>query len=136
MTLADFNSKLSDYIPGFEFLSDRWEWRQKEANRVLRIFISYDNYSPGYFKWSGMGGGIIFSEIEDILTPILKKYDINTLYHDNTVKIVYKNISEIDKTVFMQPITDDDSFSSVAIEIKKLVDEGAFPFLQSTALWN
>lgn len=125
-----FNKNLGDLVnDDFAFNADLGKWERQKANRIEQIFIGYNEY-PGSYYPKGMSVSIKFTEVEDILNKVLDKYQIQQRYGESTVHSVLHDIAGVDYDKFKIEIHDESSFQTVAEEIKKTVEYGAWPFFE------
>jgi hypothetical protein len=125
-----FNKNLGDLVnDDFAFNADLGKWERQKANRIEQIFIGYNEY-PGSYYPKGMSVSIKFTEVEDILNKVLDKYQIQQRYGESTVHSVLHDIADVDYDKFKIEIHDESSFQTVAEEIKKTVEYGAWPFFE------
>lgn len=131
MTKQDFNTKLSELIGNdFAFLPDTGRWERQNQNHIERIGISYNEYVGSYYV-KGITVAVLFPQIENILNPLLKKYQVLKRLDDSTIHKVLTEIHGVNYQSFNTEIVDALSFGIVASELSKLIRNGALPFLQT-----
>jgi hypothetical protein len=99
-------------------------------NKIERMDYTGREYFPHGAYFQGVIVSISFYSIENILSKVLNKYHIGQRYGDSTIHAVLNDIGGIDYSKFNIEIHDDESFQTVAEEIKKIVKYGAMPFFE------
>jgi hypothetical protein len=130
MTKYNFDDKVKELIEGYQFNPEWSEWRKEFSDRVNRVFISYNDYSPSHIVWKGISGGIYFKDVENILDSLFKKSNVQKSYHDNTVNIIFPRDIEINSDLFVLRISDDKDFELIKKDLKTLIDLGAMAFFE------
>ena len=126
---SDFESKLKTLCPpAFEKEKDASIFTTVEGDAVKRIHISYNSYFPHSALIRGVSVDITIKSIEDILNPILKKY--NTKNSNYTIGKSFQDLEDVNYKTLDTDIHDNTTFELVATEVKKIIDKGALPFLE------
>jgi hypothetical protein len=117
--IKDF--ELKGVVQGWLFVRDL-HYRSEKIN------ISYRDYAAHGFYIDGVSVGITFTEIENILNPLLLKYGVAK--DTSTISKVMNNVNGINYSVFGTEINSQATFNIVATEVKKILDIGVLPFFE------
>lgn len=108
-------------------------WKRKTADREEIITMAYRDYAPDGFYIDGISVDIVFSQVENVLKPLYKKFRIKQTYGDTTIHRTGQ-IPGIDYKKFETQIKDDTSFEYVAGEVRRAIEQGALPFFEAYAV--
>jgi hypothetical protein len=116
-------------IEGFKLKSavQAYLFVRKKPSRTETITVSYKDYAPHGFYIAGVSAEIYLNEIEDILTPILSKHGVKEVFQ-STIGKSFQGITGVNYDAFNIEINSEQAFSEVIIEVKKIVNQFAFPF--------
>jgi hypothetical protein len=103
---------------------------KKEKDRMLTIAIGYNQYFPHSAVIKGISVDIYFPEVEDLIHPLLDKFDIQNRYGNTTIQKSLINIEGIDYSKLETEINNQSTFDVVSNEVNKIISFGAIPFFK------
>lgn len=131
---AEFKNHIGTLqIEGFKLKSavQAYLFIRKTPNRTETITLSYRDYAPHGFYIDGVSAEILLNEIEDILAPLLSKHGVKEVFQ-STIGKSFQGISGVNYEVFDIEINNEQTFGEVIIEVKKIIDQFALPFLEAS----
>jgi hypothetical protein len=119
-------------IKGFELQKavQAFQMVRKASDRIDTVTISYKDYSVHGFCVDGVSVDIRFGEVEDLIEPLLEKYSIEHRYGKTTVQKTLHDIVGVDYSFRDIEVKDRRSFEVVAVEVLKIISQGAVPFFE------
>jgi hypothetical protein len=126
-----FNFNLSQLMgKDFKFIPKQGKWEKRIDDRILNIYVGYNEYYFSSFYIKGISAEIYFPEIENILESFSLKHFPDKDYGNGTIHKSFVKLPNIDYSKFELEIKDQDSFDEVANEIKKIFEKGIVPFFE------
>lgn len=118
-------------IDGFTFKKEimGYSWTKEYPNRTERIIIGYRGYPDSYVIYTPTVD-IYFSEVENIINPLLDKFNIQNRYGNTTIQKSLIKITEVDYSKLETEINNQSTFDMVTDEINKIISLGAMPFFE------
>ena len=131
-TRASFNGHVKSIVPdGFSQVGSESMFERIFADRKEVIYYSHSDYFPHGVYVQGVIVKTYFFKVEELLDKMFIASSVKNSYGDTgTISKSLINIEGINYKAFDIEIKDDDTFSSVASEIKKLIQKGAMPFFE------
>lgn len=127
----NFNKHINTIIPnGFNKVGAYCMFQKEMNNRIEIIYYSHRDYFPHRVYIEGVSAEIVFPKVENVLYPLLDKYNIQQRYGKYTMHTALHDIDCIDYSKLNIGIHNDESFQVVAKEVKKIVKYGAIPFFE------
>jgi hypothetical protein len=106
-----------------------YSWTRTKANRIERVMIGYGGY-PDSFKIYTPVVNIYFSEVENVFEKFKKEHCLNKFTGNSTIQKSFYKLPNVDSTKLKTEIKDLNTFNEVAIELKKIIEDGALPFFE------
>ena len=127
----DFHEQIASLCPeGFEKEESLTIFKRVEQTLIKRIHISANEYFPHSAQIAGVSIDVTFTEVEGIINPLLDKYKIEKRYGNTTISKSLQNIDGIDYETLSAEITNGQTFSKAANELRKVIFKGALPFFE------
>lgn len=130
---ADFKKHIeSIQLDGFKLKSavQAYLFIRKQSNRTETITLSYRSYAPHGFYVDGVSVDIYFPELENIINPLLDKFNIQNRYGNTTIQKSLIKIEGVDYSKLETEINNQSTFDMVRDEINKIISLGAMPFFE------
>lgn len=130
---SDFKKHIETIkVNGFKIKSaiQAYLYEQKKNDRIETITISYRSYAPHGFYVDGVSASIYFNAVEEIIDPLLEKYQIKGQYGNTTIRKSFVRLTNVDYSKFQLEINNEASFNTVAEEIKQILNFGVMPFFE------
>jgi hypothetical protein len=101
---------------------------RKSTNIFENIILSYSDFSPIGFRINGITAHIFFDEVEKILQPILRKYEI-AFNSFSTFGRTFNNVEGVDQLIFQTEINSTESFHTIKPAFEQIIEGKILPFL-------
>lgn len=118
-------------IDGFIFKKEimGYSWTKEYSNRKEKIIIGYRGYPDSYVIYTPTVD-IYFPEVENIINPLLDKFNIQNRYGNTTIQKSLIKIEGVDYSKLETEINNQSTFDMVTDEINKIISLGAMPFFE------
>jgi hypothetical protein len=118
-------------IDGFIFKKEimGYSWTKEYSNRKEKIIIGYRGYPDSYVIYTPTVD-IYFPEVENIINPLLDKFNIQNRYGNTTIQKSLIKIVGVDYSKLETEINNQSTFDMVTDEINKIISLGAMPFFE------
>ncbi|HEY9007324.1 MAG TPA: hypothetical protein VIM75_14385 [Ohtaekwangia sp.] len=128
----DFYKHVATIVPkGFNMVKDSCMFERLFSDRKEIIHFSHNDYFPHGVFIKGVIVKTYYNKVEELMMKAFHDTGIERLHGDTgTITQLLTSIEDVNYQILDTEISNNVTFDIVAIELKKIVEKGAFPFFE------